>query len=93
MGARRATIFFEIREHGPTETSEPRNSEATITQTLESYCAQHFAAKKVLLYASKGAYTHGLKSLSKKYGIPLYVSEKECAAALRKIDNRKSHRG
>jgi hypothetical protein len=77
-------LFFEIRGHGPTEPERP--SAETIAETLETYFASHFAAKKVLLYASKGEYHKTLKTLADKYALPLYLSEKSCLAGLKMIN-------
>jgi hypothetical protein len=78
-------LFFEIRGHGGTEQPEPRGSAETIAQTVQAYFARHFAAKRVLLYASKNAYTHELKRLSETYGVPLYVTEARCTSALKRL--------
>jgi type III secretory pathway component EscS len=83
-------LFFEIRGHGFTETGQPRLSSVTISQTVESFFAPHFASKKVVLYRSKGAYHSSLQDLSQRHGLPLYASDSECAAALKKIDDRRS---
>jgi anti-sigma regulatory factor (Ser/Thr protein kinase) len=86
-------LFFEIRSHGSTETGEPRTSDETIAQTLEAHFAEHFADKRVLLYASNDAYTHTLERLSDAYGVPLCVTEEQCTSTLKRLDrNGEYHR-
>jgi anti-sigma regulatory factor (Ser/Thr protein kinase) len=84
-------LFFEIRGHGGTEVGEPRTSAETIAQTLEKHFAEHFGAKRVLLYASNNAYTHTLKRLSATYDVPLYVTEEKCRSALRRLNRDRDY--
>ena len=79
-------LFYEIRGQGFTETLEQRSSQETITETLETYLVEYFTNKKVLLYASKGANIRQLRTLSKKYGLGLYVSEEACRRKLGALD-------